>query len=126
MQDLYKAIIHSYVQAYNRFNVPGMIQHFSEDIVFENVSQGTVNLRTEGKAAFVQQAQAALTWFSAREQTITSWLFEGYTVEIGIGYTAVLATDFPNGMKAGDTLHLKGKSVFEFLNGKIVSLCDEA
>jgi len=33
-------------------------------------------------------------------------------VEISIKYASTLATDFPNGMKAGDLLEMEGKSIF--------------
>ena len=36
----------------------------------------------------------------------------------------VLAGDLPNGMKAGEVLRLKGRSVFGFQEGKIYRLTD--
>ena len=44
--------------------------------------------------------------------------------EIEIDYYAVLGMDFPNGLKRGDELKLKGKSIFKFLNDKIIKLTD--
>ena len=44
--------------------------------------------------------------------------------EIEVDYSAVLAADFPNGMRKGEKLQLKGKSVFKFLEDKIVALTD--
>lgn len=43
---------------------------------------------------------------------------------IDISYKAILAIDLPNGMQAGDTLELNGKSEFEFDNRKIKKISD--
>ena len=47
-----KEIIHDYVNAYNNFDVPGMIRHLSDSVVFQNVSGGEVTLELPGKEAF--------------------------------------------------------------------------
>jgi hypothetical protein len=39
-------------------------------------------------------------------------------------YEGVLKAGIPNGPKAGETLKLKGKSVFRFRDGSIDSLAD--
>lgn len=33
-------------------------------------------------------------------------------VEVGVDYIGTLATDLPDGLKAGEKLKLKGKSIF--------------
>jgi len=45
-------------------------------------------------------------------------------VTIEIDYEGVLRADFPNGPKAGETIKLKGKSVFKFRDGLIYQLTD--
>lgn len=50
--------------------------------------------------------------------------FEKDTALIEIDFEGVLSSDIPNGPKAGERLKLKGKSVFKFKDGKIVSLSD--
>ena len=54
-----KQIIENYVDAYNSFNVEGMINDLSDDMVFENFSNGKSELRIEGKEAFMHQAGRA-------------------------------------------------------------------
>lgn len=118
-------IIRDYVEAYNRFDVEGMMQNMDDNIVFDNVSDGEVNLSVMGITAFKDQAQAAITYFTKRKQTILSLQHTGETTtEIAIDYFAVLAMDFPNGLKKGDELKLKGRSVFTFDGDKIVRLRD--
>ena len=124
MNGVHQKIIEQYVQAYNRFDVPGMTKDMSPDIVFENISDGQLNLRTVGKDAFINQAESAKDYFTQREQTIRKWKWGEDRVLISIDYEATLAIDFPDGPKKGETLRLQGISEFQFRNDKIISLTD--
>ncbi|GAB2850075.1 nuclear transport factor 2 family protein [Hymenobacter ruber] len=119
-----KQLVEAYIEAYNRFDVDGMLAPLHEDVVFRNVSNGEVNLTTTCKAAFRQQAEQATRYFSEREQRVTDWQTSGSRVEVAIDYSAVAAIEFPNGLKPGDTLQLQGRSVFEIENGQIISIED--
>ncbi|WP_139925448.1 nuclear transport factor 2 family protein [Hymenobacter sp. DG01] len=119
-----KQLVQDYIEAYNRFDVDGMLRHLHEEVVFRNVSNGEVNLTLTGKENFRQQAQQALQYFSQREQRVTDWQVADNSVEVFLDYTAVAAIDFPNGLKAGDSLQLQGKSVFQFADDLIVSIDD--
>jgi ketosteroid isomerase-like protein len=119
-----KQLVEAYIEAYNRFDVAGMLLPLHEDVVFRNVSNGEVNLTTTGKAAFQQQAEQATQYFSQREQSVTNWMTSTHRVEVAIDYSAVAAIEFPNGLKSGDTLRMQGKSVFRFADGKIISIED--
>lgn len=126
MKEQQQRIIQNYIDAYNNFDVDGMATDLDETVVFENVSNGNVDLRTEGLQAFVQQAEAAKAYFTERQQRIESWSFEDTTISIEIAYSAVLATDLPNGLKKGESLELKGTSTFGFENGRIKSITDRS
>jgi len=126
MKEQQKQIIESYVKSYNDFDIDGMVKNLSENVVFENISNGKVNLRTEGLREFIKQAESAKHYFKQREQTVKSWEFSDSKVSIAINYEAILAIDLPNGLKTGDTLKLKGKSEFQFENGKISSIADKS
>ncbi|MCC9017485.1 nuclear transport factor 2 family protein [Flavobacterium lipolyticum] len=117
-------IIKNYVEGYNQFDIDKMTADFSRDIVFENIQNGEVNMTLNGLNEFKEQAENAKAYFSARSQVITVLNHFESKTEIEIDYHAVLAMDFPNGMKAGEELNLKGKSVFEFLDNKILKLSD--
>ncbi|MET4105620.1 nuclear transport factor 2 family protein [Hymenobacter sp. UYP22] len=119
-----KQLVQDYIEAYNRFDVDGMLRHLHEKVVFRNISNGEVNLTLTGKEAFRQQAQQALSYFSQREQRVTEWQTADSRVEVLLDYTAVAAVDFPSGLQAGDTIELQGKSVFQFADGLIVSIDD--
>lgn len=117
-------IIHNYIEGYNQFDIDKMIADFDESIVFENIQNGETNLTLNGIKEFKAQAEKAKEYFSARKQIITSFKQDEVTAIIDIDYYAVLAIDFPNGLKAGQELSMKGKSIFQFLEDKIVRLTD--
>lgn len=117
-------IIQNYIDGYNKFDTDKMIADFGDEIVFENIQNGEVNMTLTGLNEFKEQAENAKSYFSKRSQVITAFNHFESKTEIEIAYRAVLAMDFPNGMKRGEELNLKGKSVFEFLDNKILKLCD--
>ena len=121
-----KQIIENYVNSYNNFNVDGMIKDLADDIVFENFSNGKSELKIEGLKAFKLQAGRAKQYFKERKQVIESWEFKEKEVIIGIAYKAILAVDLSEDLKVGDTLGLKGISIFTFENGKIKSIVDKS
>ncbi|MBF9238604.1 nuclear transport factor 2 family protein [Hymenobacter sp. BT683] len=119
-----KNLVEAYIEAYNRFDVAGMLASLHDEVVFQNIVDGSANLTTNGKESFRQQAEQALPYFSQREQRVTDWQASNEQVEVVIDYTGVAAIEFPNGLKPGDTLRLQGKSVFRFANGQIISIQD--
>ncbi len=120
-----RSMIENYVNAYNRFDINGMLADLHEEVVFQNFSGDEVSLKTESKAAFRTQAEVALNYFSERQQSITSWQWlSPSVVQIDLVYRAVLAIDFPNGMKAGETLELTGRSKFTFQEQQIIGIAD--
>ncbi|MBC8083740.1 MAG: nuclear transport factor 2 family protein [Hymenobacter sp.] len=121
-----KQLIQAYIEAYNRFDVDGMVADLHDEVVFKNIADGEVNLTTTGKESFRQQAERARQYFSQREQRVTYWQVVGNQVEVLIDYTGVAAVEFPNGLKPGDTLRMQGKSVFQLEGGKILSIEDSS
>lgn len=126
MNERQKQIIENYIHSYNTFDVEGMVKDLHQDVVFENISDGQVTLSVKGIEAFKKQAESAKAYFSQREQRITSWEFRDETVSIQIDYSGRLAMDLPNGARAGETLRLKGQSLFEFKGGQISKIQDKS
>jgi hypothetical protein len=117
-------MIRNYIAAYNSFDVDAMFRDMDQDIVFENISNSGVTMVLTGFDAFKEQARHALAYFSERAQTILSFAHSEEETEVNIKYRAVLAIDFPNGMKKGDEWNMEGKSVFSFTTDKIIRLVD--
>jgi ketosteroid isomerase-like protein len=118
--------IDHYIRAYNAFDIEGMCRDLHEEVVFQNVSNGKVDLETQGLQAFKEQAQKAKNIFREREQKITEIHQADDSATVSIDYTGILAVDLSEQMKAGDTLRLQGKSTFYFREGKIVRIVDES
>lgn len=116
--------IREYIDAYNHFDIAGMLANLHEEIHFKNISNGEITLETKGKDAFKIQAEQAKNFFTEREQKIEQLDIKGDKVEVSIDYKGKLAIDLPNSMKAGDWLLLKGKSIFYFAEGKIIGIED--
>lgn len=119
-----KQLVEAYIEAYNRFDVAGMLAPLHDEVVFQNIAGNEVNLTTTGKESFRQQAEQALLYFSQREQRVTNWQVIDGQIEVAIDYTGAVAIAFPNGLKPGDTLRLQGKSIFRFADGQIISIQD--
>lgn len=117
-------IINNYISAYNNFDIEKMLTDLDENIKFENISNDIINMTLTNLAAFREQAEQSKNIFTTRSQTITSWNHRANQTEIEITYNAVLAIDLPNGLKKGKVLNLSGKSIFTFLNDKIIELKD--
>ena len=124
--DYIQQTITNYIDAYNNFDIPGMLVNLHPAFVFKNVERGEVNLVTNGLIEFKAQAEAAATFFSQRKQTITDIQIEGRMAEVAIVYNAVLAVDLPNGLQKGESLSLQGKSIFNFQDGLITSIEDHS
>ena len=116
--------IKNYVSSYNDFDVEGMMKDLHEDIIFKNISNGEVNLTTNGKTAFKDQANQAKQFFKTRKQTIIETIIDNEFIEIGINYRGIIAVNLPNGLKEGDKIELQGKSIFKFIDDKIIEIID--
>jgi ketosteroid isomerase-like protein len=117
-------LVDSYIEAYNGFDVPGMLACLHPDVQFEHSTNGDVTVRLEGKAAFEAQATRAAAWFSERTQHVTAFRWQDEQADVAIDYFAITATDLPNGIKAGTTLQFSGRSVFSFRDELIAFIQD--
>ena len=119
-----EALIKQYIAAYNAMNLPAMLTLLHDVIVFENVSNSSGTSTTSGKTEFERLANQSLGLFQRRTQTIRSLTLGDRTAAVEIEFTGVLAADLPNGLKTGDTLTVRGVTVFAFSDGKIARISD--
>jgi len=120
LQDL----IEQYLNAYNTFNIDGMIYYLHENIHFRNISNGEVNAETKGIEEFRALAEQSARIFSQRCQVMKNINLSGDTAEVYIDYEGILFIDLPNGMKAGDTLKLQGRSIYQMKDEKLILIED--
>jgi hypothetical protein len=119
-----KMLVDKYVEAYNSFDVPGMLAGLHPEVQFEHSTNGDVTVRLEGKAAFEAQAIRAAAWFTERKQHVTAFRWQDEQAEVNVDYFAITATDLPNGIKAGATLQFSGRSSFSFRDELIAFIQD--
>lgn len=122
--DEMRRVIDRYIAAYNAFDVDGMLAVVHDDVEFRNVSGGETTAAASGKAALRELAEQSKGLFAERRQEISAFDAEHDRATVEIRYEAVLAVDLPNGMKAGDTLRLGGRSEFGFRDGLIDRITD--
>ena len=119
-----RAIVERYLECYNTFDVIRMMSLIHPEIEFRNISRGTVNAQASGEEQFRNLAELSTALFSERRQILREIAFAPDMATIEVEYFAVLKSDLPEGPKAGDTLHLKGRSIFKFQDGLIHRITD--
>lgn len=119
-----RSLVRRYINAYNTFDIEGMMSLLHTGIEFKNISNGEVNVTAYGKEEFRLLADQSKNVFSSRTQTIKGFKDRDDKIRIDLIYEGVLISDLPNGMKAGETLVMNGCSEFSFREGKIIQLTD--
>ena len=123
-EDEKRSLVECYLAAYNAFDIDGMMAVIYPDIEFKNVSGGEVNATTSGAGDFRLLAEKSSELFRSRKQKILTFWSNADQASIAVAFEGVLASDLPNGMKAGETLRLNGRSEFTFCDGKIYRIKD--
>ncbi len=120
------ALVHAYIDAYNRFDIERMVKQLHPEVVFQNYSNGKLTHETRGALEFRKQAEKAARMFSERNQVIKTVNAQHATLVVVIDYMGTIAQDFPDGLKAGEEIKLLGISEFTFLEGKIATIVDRS
>jgi hypothetical protein len=119
-------IVRYFIQEYNSFNIDGMMKHLHPEVKFKNISGGKTDIETNGKEEFEKLASSSAAIFNSREQQIISIKEDGNKVVVDIEFRGILAAEMPPGLKAGETLVIKGKSEYTFQENLIISVIDES
>ncbi|WP_426285585.1 nuclear transport factor 2 family protein [Luteibacter sp. E-22] len=120
------ALIEAYLDAYNRFDIDGMLATLSDDVRFEHHSGGELSVATEGKVDFEKLARVGAAMFASRQQFVTELREVGDAVIADIQFHGEIADDIPDGPGAGTVIEMRGTSEFRFAGGKIVRVVDKA
>ncbi len=119
-----QTIIEHYVHAYNAFDVEAMIALLHPAIEFKSIANGEVAVSALGIDDFRSLVEHGETLFSSRKQTVMEYYEKDDQVIVEVSYSGVLAKDFTDGMKEGDTLSFKALSEIIFRDGKIYKITD--
>ena len=111
-------IIRKYIAAYNERDIDAMLTHVTEDVVFENISNTGQSMRLEGKEMMRQVA------FSYRRQRLINLVSGAGKAAAEIEFEGRAAVDLPTGVKAGQSVKVRGASFFEFRGPLLCRIAD--
>jgi hypothetical protein len=67
-------IINNYIDGYNHFDVDKMVINFANTILFENSSNGAINMSLSGLTAFKNQAELAINYLQQENKQLSPLL----------------------------------------------------
>ncbi|MBN2720388.1 MAG: nuclear transport factor 2 family protein [Proteobacteria bacterium] len=117
-------IVEDYIRRYNLKDIEGMLALFSEDMIFESVSSASGIINVEGKEKFRLLSTKTAEIFKVRRQTPTTMVLDVTNAAIESRYWCVLATDLPDGKKAGEEIQFRGAAFFTFADGLIARMTE--
>lgn len=117
-------IIRRYIASYNDRDIDGMLACVTDDVVFENISNAGQSMRLDGKAMMRQVAEVSGNAFSYRRQRLTNLVTGEGKAAAEIEFEGRAAVDLPNGVRAGETVKVRGASFFEFRGPLLCRIAD--
>ncbi|WP_448100369.1 nuclear transport factor 2 family protein [Luteibacter jiangsuensis] len=121
-----QALVEAYIDAYNRFDIDGMLATLSDDVRFEHHAGDELAVATDGKGEFEKLARVGAAMFASRTQTVAAMNVRGDTLVATIDFHGEVAEDIPEGPRAGTVIEMTGTSEFGFAGGKICRVIDKA
>ena len=116
-------VVQRYLDAYNRRDVAALVACVSESVVFENVSNGAAPLRLDGRTAFAHLAAQAAETFPVRRLQVRTAVVSGDRVALEVDWSGTPSVDI-GGVRAGETMTLRGASFFRIADEALVSIVD--
>ncbi|HEU4852570.1 MAG TPA: nuclear transport factor 2 family protein [Telluria sp.] len=114
------SLINRYMDAYNAFDIDGMLATLSPGIRFENYSGDAMTASATGVEEFRELAEHAKQIFAEREQRIVELQTGDDAIVATIAWRGTLADGIPDGPPAGTVLEMQGTSEFAF-DGALIS-----
>lgn len=117
-------VIRQYIASYNNRDIDAMLACVTDDVVFENISNAGQSMRLDGKAMMRQVAEVSGNAFSYRRQRLINLVTGTGTAAAEIEFVGRAAVDLPNGVRAGETVKVRGASFFEFRGPLLCRIAD--
>ena len=117
-------VIARYIASYNARDIDGMIDCVTDDVVFENISNSGQSMRLDGKDMMRQVADLSGNAFSYRRQRLVNVVTGAGKAAAEIEFEGKAAVDLPNGVRAGETVKIRGASFFEFRGNLLCRIAD--
>lgn len=119
-----RAVLEGYVHAFNAFDLEGMISFLHLDARLITIVDGDVICSVDGIDGVHSHEFTESARCSSRKKTIMECYERGGRVVLELSYSCVLATDQPDGLKAGDTVTLEGIAEVAFIDDKISEVAE--
>ncbi|MDP4172468.1 MAG: nuclear transport factor 2 family protein [Bacteroidota bacterium] len=119
-----RLIVENYLESYNRSDVDSMLKLFSEDMLFESISNTLGITQAVSREQFAKVSKMMAEQYEERKQTPIHWVISENAVAIETEYWCRLAKDLSSGPNAGEGIRLRGASFFTIENGLIKRLVD--
>jgi ketosteroid isomerase-like protein len=116
--------IRRYIASYNDRDIEAMLACVTDDVVFENISNAGGSMRLDGKAMMRQVAEVSGNAFSYRRQRLINLVSGNGKAAAEIEFEGRAAVDLPNGVRAGETVRVRGASFFEFRGPLLCRIAD--
>jgi len=117
---MHEDIINRYIRSYNDRDIEGMLDCVTEDVIFENISNAGQSMRLEGRDRMGEVAELSGNAFSYRRQRLVNLVIGEGKAAAEIEFEGKAAVNLPNGVRAGETVKIRGASFFEF-RGRLLS-----
>ncbi len=117
-------IIRRYIASYNDRDIDAMLACVTDDVVFENTSNAGQSMRLDGKVMMRQVAEVSGNAFSYRRQRLINIVTGAGKAAAEIEFEGRAAVDLPNGVRAGETVKVRGASFFEFRGPLLCRIAD--
>ena len=118
--------IDAYVRAYNSKDVDGMLDCLAENVTFRNYSGDELTAAAADKAMFEAVARSGAEAFEMRTQRVRHAVTVADITIVEIDYAALVASDLPNGWKAGQRVAFSCASLFRLDGDKILEIVDQS
>lgn len=116
--------IRRYIASYNDRDIDAMLACVTDDVVFENISNAGQSMRLDGKVMMRQVAEVSGNAFSYRRQRLINIVTGTGKAAAEIEFEGRAAVDLPNGVRAGETVRVRGASFFEFRGALLCRIAD--
>lgn len=117
-------LVERYILLNNQNDVDGVLDCCSDDVLFESVANPGGTVRLNGKDQVREVLEGAIQAFSERKHRLASLLVDGPNAAAETVFNGVAKAELGGGVKPGDAVAVRGATIFETRNGKIVRICD--
>jgi len=118
------ALVRRYVERYNANDVDGMLDCCAENVVFETISNPGGSIRLNGKAEMRQVIEATTRAFRERRHEVVAILVEGQRAAAETAFSGIAAAELGQYVRPGEHVSIRGASMFEVSDDKLVRICD--